>query len=332
MTLIATTNSHSAPVRQIEKVDGKPAIKPTSKPATKPEDKGEIKLPCDWQAGEMVEYRATLKNSQGQGTSLVRMPVVKIAYTIRVLSRDAEEVIVECSATPPAVAELPDAFIKHNYALVTTMYDVKAKIKIRLSDGSAAAMNIEEGAKALRQNLDALLKRTDDLIGLKKEAADKQRESIEQNAANDMDGTLMQLYREVIGVAQTRVVEGESRSDTEQAIATGRVMTAKTVRSMERTKDGGFSVVLRSTVPNSAELGQQLLGMVRDMGVKLSELEQRTIRDSTTSIIRQESNFEADAKGWLIRGSSRSVIRSGIPAMAFDREVEVVRVGIRPVK
>jgi hypothetical protein len=281
------------------------------------------RIPMDWKPGEEVAYRAIFRLTLGQGTQQDRLPVVRMPFTIRVVAREGPDAIIECDALVPRYAELPRDFL-HNYARTLAPFEgVKPRIRIA-ADATVVLLNQDEVAKAAARCAGPI----GDALGLYKSLNPAQRTQtqleFEKILAKDAQESVLNVLAPILSAPNSPIPAVEIESDDIVRLATGRELKGRLTFSVEQTKQG-FKRSQKRVARNSPELGDAMLRTLIDMGYKLNDQEQRRVRDSRSANVRTQLTQEVDPRGWLIKGKSSTLLRSGIASIAFDEETEVER-------
>jgi len=282
------------------------------------------RIPMDFKVGEEVGYRATFRLTLGQGTQQDRLRAVRMPFTLRVVAREGEDAIVECEAKVPAYVDMDRNFL-HNYARTLAPFEsAKPRIRLVAEDGSIRLENEDEVAKAAATRAGPM----GEALGLYKSLSGAQRTQtvaeFERVLAESSKAAVFEVLGSVLGVPNGPIPPEEVEFDAPVTLATGRELKGRHTISVEQTKNG-FKRTERRVARNSPELSDAMLRTLIDMGYKLSDQDQRKVRDSRSANVREQLTHEVDARGWVTKAKHSTLVRSGLASIAFDAEVEIER-------
>lgn len=283
------------------------------------------RIPMDFKLGEEVGYRATFRLTLGQGTQQDRLRAVRMPFTLRVVAREGPNAIIECEARVPPYDEMDRDFL-HNYARTLAPFEgSRPRIRLSAKDASMELINEDEVSKGAAGRAGAL----GEALGLYKSLNAPQRAAtlaeFEKILTRDAKAGVLEVLGSVLGIPNGPIPPEELEFDAPVSLATGRELKGRHSISVEKTKQG-FKRSERRVARNSPELGDAMLRTLIDMGYKLSDQDQRKVRDSRTANVREQLTHEVDERGWVIKARQSTLVRTGIASIAFDADLEIERV------
>lgn len=293
-------------------------------PAAEASDAGP-RIPMDFKVGEEVGYRATFRLTLGQGTQQDRLRAVRIPFTLRVVAREGADAIVECDAKVPAYEDIDRDFL-HNYArTLAPLEAAKPRIRLIAKDGSIELVNEAEVAKAAASRAGPM----GEALGLYNSLNAAQKaltlSEFEKILARDAKAAVFEVLGGVLGIPNGVIPPEALEFEAPVTLATGRELKGRHTITVEATKTG-FNRSERRVARNSPELGDAMLRTLIDMGYKLSDQDQRKVRDSRSANVREQLTHEVDSRGWVIKAKHSTLVRTGIASIAFDADIEIERV------